>query len=284
MSARPVLVELDPADEVARVDADVVGFHLDGSAPPLVMLRTWDELGNMRRLARRLGPDRPLYALSEPWGEAKYDFPRTVEAWIDHHGAIAERLSVSGPYVLGGWSFGGMVALNVGEHLRALGRPPARVVLVDTRHPRRAVAAEKPARSVAHSIVHHLDRTLALPRPERPDYLRERARRLRRRVENRVGRPAPPQAAAAVDEMPPLQKAIRVAWMKYAPRTYDLPASVLWCDDSRAVLADSLLGWGRWLLGPVEAVRVGSGHFSVFREPEVEELARSLAAVTDRHT
>ena len=84
----PHILELRPGDDIAEAvanEAPVIGFHLDGSLPPLLCLRAWrKEVDRYRRLAEAFGPDQPIHAVSPPRGETVDDFPNGTDAWARH--------------------------------------------------------------------------------------------------------------------------------------------------------------------------------------------------------
>src|SRR3989454_202688 len=84
-------------------------------------------------LAHNLGEDQPFYGLqaSDDVGPAG----TTVEALGAGNVAPNPRPQPHGPYVIAGWSFGGIVAFEVARQLRALGEEVAFLALMDTPEP-----------------------------------------------------------------------------------------------------------------------------------------------------
>jgi thioesterase domain-containing protein len=86
-------------------------------------------------LAAALDPDQPVLGL-QPRGLAPGQVPHTsVQAAARAHLAALLRQVPSGPIHLLGHSFGGWIAFEMALQLRALGRTPASVTLVDTDPP-----------------------------------------------------------------------------------------------------------------------------------------------------
>ena len=92
---------------------------------------------NLRHLAHLLGADRPFYGL-QARGLLGNDTPhKTIqEAAADY---IAEMRSVQqqGPYYVGGFSGGGIFALEIAQQLKAMGQHTQLLVLLDTPLPQR---------------------------------------------------------------------------------------------------------------------------------------------------
>lgn len=102
---------------------------------------------NLRHLAMQVGTDRPVYGLQARGlygGQAPHEtFEETARDYI------AEMRSVQphGPYLIGGFSGGGLVAYEMAQQLRAAGEETALVVLLDTPYP------ETPALSIPDRVL-----------------------------------------------------------------------------------------------------------------------------------
>ncbi len=115
-----------------------------------------------RALSARIGADRPFYGLQasgidgiQPPHESIDDM---VEAYLDE----LRSLFPDGPYVLGGYSGGGVIAYEMASRLRAAGERVDRLMLIDTIHP--SIPAQRLSRS------EHLARALR----QGPSYIKEK--------------------------------------------------------------------------------------------------------------
>ncbi|MEV7671653.1 amino acid adenylation domain-containing protein [Streptomyces sp. NPDC088752] len=84
------------------------------------------------RFAKHLPDDRPFYALQAAGADPGTEALRSVEEIAADYVEAIRRVQPSGPYVIGGWSFGGFVAFEMARQLRAAGEEIARLVLLDT--------------------------------------------------------------------------------------------------------------------------------------------------------
>ncbi|OEJ34299.1 amino acid adenylation domain-containing protein [Streptomyces subrutilus] len=84
------------------------------------------------RFAKYLEEDQPFYALQAAGGDPGTEPLRSVEEIAASYVEAMRRVQPSGPYVVGGWSFGGFVAFEIARQLRAAGEEVARLVLLDT--------------------------------------------------------------------------------------------------------------------------------------------------------
>ncbi|UOZ06985.1 FAD-dependent oxidoreductase [Amycolatopsis sp. WQ 127309] len=87
----------------------------------------------LRPLAASLGPERPLLPFEIPGrldgtGAPLDDVETIAEAFVEQ----IKALSPEGPYRIGGHSFGGVVAYEIGRQLRAAGAEVSPVLLLDT--------------------------------------------------------------------------------------------------------------------------------------------------------
>jgi thioesterase domain-containing protein len=104
-------------------------------APLACMPGAGDNVAAFSALAAALDPDQPILGLL-PRGLAQGQVPHTsVQAAARAHLAALLRQVSSGPIHPLGHSFGGWIAFEMALQLRALGRTPASVTLVDTDPP-----------------------------------------------------------------------------------------------------------------------------------------------------
>src|SRR3954454_15642824 len=117
-------------------EPSVVSFNERGSLPPVVFFHTWgDEATHLAALAERLRPDQPLYGL-EPPVPIEGDMPETTADWLAFHRPKFDSLPIGPPYWLAGFSYGGVVAMEVARQLHDEGTDVAWLGLVDTMRPR----------------------------------------------------------------------------------------------------------------------------------------------------
>ena len=93
-----------------------------GSPPPFFCVHP--ALGGVtcyRELARHLGVERPFYGLPAPGlADARPPLSR-VDELARHHATSVRTVQARGPYAIGGWSVGGLVAVEMARQLRASG-------------------------------------------------------------------------------------------------------------------------------------------------------------------
>jgi amino acid adenylation domain-containing protein len=93
-------------------------------------------------LGRHLGTDRPFYAL-QPLGIDGKGRPLTcIEDMAAYYIEALRVVQPKGPYFLGGWSFGGLVAFEMAQQLQRAGHQVALLAVLDTLAP---VPSHKPS-------------------------------------------------------------------------------------------------------------------------------------------
>jgi amino acid adenylation domain-containing protein len=85
-------------------------------------------------LARSLGPDQPFYAL-DPYQFIDQRVVPTLEKMAAEHLQVMRTVQPEGPYLLGGFCNGGLMAYEMARQLRAAGQEVAFLVLIDPASP-----------------------------------------------------------------------------------------------------------------------------------------------------
>src|SRR5262249_22543714 len=109
----------------------LVPLRSSGDRPPLFLVHPIG--GNVLcylRLVKHLPVDLPVYALQAAGAEAGATPLRTMGELAASYIAAIRRVRPEGPYNIGGWSFGGYVALEMARQLA--GEELARLILIDT--------------------------------------------------------------------------------------------------------------------------------------------------------
>jgi thioesterase domain-containing protein len=84
-----------------------------------------------RFLAEMLGPSQTFYGIQTPTGKRNADFPRSIEAVSRCYVDRLIEFQPIGPLLLGGHSVGAVIALEMAQQLRALGREVPLLIVFD---------------------------------------------------------------------------------------------------------------------------------------------------------
>lgn len=253
---------------------DVFVANRSGSRVPVVHVLTWDtEADGVPNLVAALPADQPVYIITPPVADDPYDYPRTVHTWTAHVEERLAALDLPEDVVFLGWSFGGVIALELAQAHNDR-RAPAHlteVILIDSQCPTWIRERQK-AVSKVHAATRLLAETAERPKGDRLSFLRSRISDFR----------GDTSAGETRDEMSPLRRAILVSWFKYEPRHYSVSGTLRWCDDSRARVDDAALGWSRWWMGPFRFERLSAEHFKVYEGETPAAVATEIARATTR--
>jgi amino acid adenylation domain-containing protein len=95
-----------------------------GSLPPVFLVHA------SRELAQQIGTDHPIYGL-RPHGLDGRRAPLRVEEMAVDYVTEVRMVQPKGPYIIGGYSFGGVVAFEMAQQLRRQGQEVKLLVLLD---------------------------------------------------------------------------------------------------------------------------------------------------------
>ncbi|MBG6151653.1 amino acid adenylation domain-containing protein, partial [Aquimarina sp. EL_43] len=90
-------------------------------------------VGSYLQLSKALGDDQPMYAFQCPGLDGKSKTSESVEAMAETFITAMQEVDPSGPYRLGGYSFGGAVALEMALQLRNKGFEVEELLMIDAK-------------------------------------------------------------------------------------------------------------------------------------------------------
>jgi amino acid adenylation domain-containing protein len=128
--------KLAAALSASSIDAypTLVPLRANGSRPPFFCVHGGAGITLfLRSLASRLDPEQPFFSI-EPEGLDGREFKRTtIEAMAAYYVAEIRKIQPHGPYRIGGYCFGGIVAVEMAQQLRRAGAELAIVALFSAR-------------------------------------------------------------------------------------------------------------------------------------------------------
>ncbi|MFD5657800.1 type I polyketide synthase [Streptomyces hirsutus] len=118
-----------------------------------------------RELAGLLDDEQPFYGLDSPGLEGGTRPLHRFQDMAAHHIKAVRRVRPHGPYVLGGWSIGAMVAHEMARRLQATGEQVELLILVDglLPHTRGWPVATRP-KHLVHNLRYHLQASVGTVR------------------------------------------------------------------------------------------------------------------------
>ena len=257
----------------------LVPMQTAGTETPLVCVHHID--GNVicyREMAQALAPHQPVYGLQAPALTRPVTPPARVEEMAAEFVAELVRALPDGPYRLCGYSFGGVVALEMAQQLRAQGREVSLLALLDTYAPVafRDNLIEKPA---LRRLPVHLHRMGKGGARGFFSYAAQKAREARTDTGSHFP-PEPGEAGFLPAAMAAIKTASEAALRAYVPQPYAGRTMLLRATDLDPFENyDPRLWWGETFTGGLEIVDVPGPHLQMLRAPFVSTLAGRLAAL-----
>jgi aspartate racemase len=210
-------------------------------------------------LARHMVPDQPFFCFQAQGMDGKLPCLDRVEDMASLYLEHLRAAQPQGPYFLGGYSFGGLVAIEMARRLMEQQEDVRALTLVDTYLP-----APKGGKSL-------LGKFLALSTEQKLAYLKKRSIRFRRGIKRRIDALSLPRPVKAVRE------ACALAELRYRPQIF--PGRVVMFRASEKALRgldDPQEGWRKYAAGGIEVHEIAGDHGNILNEPQVKQLAAEM--------
>jgi thioesterase domain-containing protein len=266
----------------------LVPLQPSGSRPPFFCVHAF--IGDVcRGLAGRFAFGHPFYGLQPRGLDGREPLLTSVEEMAAHYIKQIRRVKPRGPYHLGGYCFGGVVAFEMARQLEQAGEDVATLAIIDAAPrnlPRRGLAGV--VRAGVNSGLRALERlTDALRSPDPLAALRRIMRRLAMRR-----RPSARGSDAELDALRDMMDGLS-AWplayqriasvhyaalLRYVPGLYHGRVTLIRTSErlQRWSLEDETWGWEQ-VARAVDVHRVPGRHDEIMNEPHVGAVADVLA-------
>jgi amino acid adenylation domain-containing protein len=270
-------------------DSTVVEVQAKGSLPPLYLV---PGIGGLvmgaSYLARRLGFDQPFYGLQAKGLRHAENAFASIEEMASYYIDAIQAFHTDDPIFIAGYSFGGVVAFEIGRQLLAAGKRVGMVAILDTVAPgRHRFHPVSFARNLPYWVTDFVLRRK--PREVGRDVLKK-VKGASRRCINGLRRavnlePIQEEITERVDlpgELPERYRRVAArhyeALLRYQPQTY--PGKItLFCTRAQPLLrAYPENGWGPFAAGGVEVHQIEGNHLNFLEEPHVRVLAEKMRA------
>jgi thioesterase domain-containing protein len=239
-------------------------------------------------LARHLAPEVRLVGV-QAVGLTDDEPPlRSIESMARRYVAALREAQPEGPYHLGGWSFGGLVAFEMAAQLAEAGAQVATLALIDTLPP----AAIAPSETDPRVFMALFARLAGLEMQERDLAAFSRDEALEHVAET-VARFTPAFGAAGdvarlVSRVVTITEIALSSIQRFEPRAWHGGGCVLLQAENAdeavvtGALRDGAYGWPALVPGGLTVERLPGSHESVVGEPHVRALARALRLAVTR--
>ncbi|MBV9734611.1 MAG: acetoacetate--CoA ligase [Acidisphaera sp.] len=270
-----------------RLLAAAIRDHAPAAASRLIELRGGDpsrpfffvhsmagSVLQMWALARALTCERMVYGIQARGLNAGEEPHGRVEDMAGEYLALIRAVQPRGPYALGGFSFGGLVAFEIAQRLRRMGETVSFLALLDTKVDKRFLPIGEWLRLQRTRALHHVAALRGLSAARRLAYLAERCAP---RLGVRAGAAERDRSHA---ELPPALQRIRsgviAATARYRPRRYPGKITFFRAMTGERVGFDPVSIWRKVARGGVAVHVIPGDHDSMIARPNAEVLAAAL--------
>jgi thioesterase domain-containing protein/acyl carrier protein len=252
-----------------------------GTKPPLFLVHGWGgDVYVFLGLAQLLAPDQPVYGIQALGMDGKAARHTTVESMAEHYVQEIRSFQPAGPYFLGGYSLGGLIALEVAQQLQRRGHEVALLALFDST-PKGVLPWPVYGRIMASYLcsrgLFHLRRWWKMPNRERLDYRRGRWAALQFWLARNRSQPSALTVPPVKDSPPPrgtgLTDYYQAVGAAYQLRPYPGTADVFVSEESKL---HWMAGWRHFVRGGVRVHRVPGKHSQILSPDYVTMLAKAL--------
>ncbi|MBD1900681.1 amino acid adenylation domain-containing protein [Trichocoleus sp. DQ-A3] len=224
-------------------------------------------------VAYHLGTEQPFYGL-QPLGMDGEQSPLTrIEDIAAYYIDALRAVQPNGPYFLGGWSFGGLVAFEMAQQLQKTGHKVALLAVIDTSAP---ISKNKPSfgdglKFLMNTVARHIwpyfmDYFYLIAATDKPQ-----SKLISKESKKRILKELRSKSILRVFQ------ANSQAALSYVPQVY--PSKITLLKNSEQNIAanqDPSMGWGELAGGGVEIYNIPGNHLTMLKKPHVQVLTEQL--------
>lgn len=261
----------------------LVPIRSGGSRPPVFLVHAIG--GNVLsygHLHSHLPADQPIYAFQATALKYGRMSSTSIEEVAAHYLAELRSVQPEGPYFLGGFSSGGVLAYEMAQQLLRAGQQVAIVLLFDSHFESSAMGWLRTFRFSATSRVIRtlLGNIRLLRRTGLKTFARSKTHNISMNLRIVLFQCWNALARAVNAESPrdflTVEEAFLLALDRYQPEPYDSPAVLLRTEESAYCNPQSTTIWQR-LVPRLDIVNVDGDHDRMFQPPHVKALAATIA-------
>jgi thioesterase domain-containing protein len=267
-----------------RPSSHLVAIQPNGSRPPFFCFHpSGGGVFCYVEMGRELGPDQPFYAIESPKFDEQDEFCDGLEEMATRYIEMIQNVQPHGPYFLGGWSMGGVIAYEAARQLIDEGHRVALVVLIDSWLPQ-PQPEDGPTDSgkeleeyFGELIWQIFGRQVAvseevlkkLTPDERPNYIWEQAR-----LANAIPADAKSFNLQRIVEV--FQTNLR-ALQNYTPKSYSGRVVLFRAGEhDPGIFRRMSVDWKDVVQDGLQTHTIPGNHFSIMRSPQVQLLSKYL--------
>ncbi|NLG49316.1 MAG: amino acid adenylation domain-containing protein, partial [Chloroflexi bacterium] len=266
--------------EYPRAIPSLVPLKPEGSRPPLFFIHpSGGSVHWYFDLARHLDREQPFYGLQAQGLEADRPLLNRIEDMAAHYVGEMRSVQPAGPYYVGSWSMGVVIALEMAQQLVAQGEQVALLAMLDQGPDIPGPELHDEAEYLQAFFGKQVSLSLDVLRQMTPDdqvaYVLEKLREAKW--------VSPDITLSQFRHFVYLLKSHAQAWRQYEPKVYPGRITVFRTKHQPPECSQEPdLGWGRLAAGGVDIEQVRGDHNSMLHPPHVRSFAKKLEAYLRR--
>lgn len=304
-----VLVETQTIRGLAKLLSDrgwepawqcIVPMHGSGTKPPLFLVHArWGDILSYRRLVKHFkDDDQPIYGIRALGFDGKVAPINDIKMMASFYNEEIQKIFPAGPFYLGGYSFGGMIAFEMAQQLVANGKQVALLAMFDTVLLDRLPADLQPTRlqRIGNGFMRLLlavGKWLRISTEKKAERFKDvsgaagdwaKAKLSGKRFISPGEIEGEERIAAMPESFRKVHEANATAEKAYIARPYPGKVTLFnvrerqWSDWINPVPL-----WKKLAVGGIESISVSGKHYSILDEPYVSDLAEKLEAVLQKN-
>ncbi|KAF5393009.1 hypothetical protein D9757_001120 [Collybiopsis confluens] len=223
---------------------------------PLFLIH--DGSGLINHYERMISIDRDVWGIYNPNFNGNEEWS-DIESMATHYSKLIDETVPAGPMLIGGWSFGGVVAYEIARCLLSLGRDVQGILLIDPPSP---VGHVPLSEALLQEILSRRGSGISS----------NAARLVRRQFKLNSGLMGRYSTKTQHDIVP-----VKVAFLR-SQEGLSLTGTVpvpKWLAN-RSDVRDAVVGWEPLVRGPIEVLDIPGNHFEPFLPAHIEEVSRKI--------
>jgi len=268
--------------------SSLVPIKKNGGKPPLYLVHGAE--GNVllyRPLSRYLDTDQPLYGLQAQGLDGSGEFIEHIEIMAEKYMKEIVAQQPEGPYYIGGYCMGGVVAFEIGRQLESAGHKVGLVLLLESYNAHGINMSEKMHNRLAgyhafQNILYHSGNLISSYKHGNSEFIREKAaiakfrlaatmKRITTQTKNIFHR-----ASEKVPVYKALSKVNDHAYFLYSPRICSFDIAVFRPQRQFTGYNDHYAGWKNWTTGSIDVSVIPVLPRGMLVEPFVKLLAAEV--------
>ena len=242
-------------------------------------------------LAYHLGTNQPFYGLQSLGIDGEQTPLTRIEDMAAYYISALRVVQPNGPYFIGGWSFGGLVAFEMAQQLQKAGHQVAQLAIIDTLAP---VRANKPSfwdgfkfllttvsRNIWPFLLDYFYLTIAPDKHPSDGNVSWNSILGQMAIANLMPQETRGRILNSLTIRPMWRvfQANSQATLSYVPQTYPGRITLFRSSEQpRIARQNPTLGWSELAMEPVEIHTVPGNHLTMLRKPNVQVLTEKLIA------